>query len=59
MNGDILREKDPNLRTELLLSTHLNVAKKMFPGIVMHHRMLLLRKEARRGKYSKEQIPSW
>lgn len=44
------REKDPNVRTESLLSTHPNIAKKMFPGIVMHHSMLLLDEEARRGK---------
>ena len=37
--------KDPNVRTEFLLDTYLNVAKKMFPGIVMHHRMSLLDKK--------------
>jgi hypothetical protein len=42
MNRGILREKDANVRTEFLLDTHPNVAKKMFPGIVMHHRMSLL-----------------
>jgi hypothetical protein len=43
-------QKDPNVRTELLLDTPPNVAKKMFPGIVMQHRMSLLLRKARRGK---------
>lgn len=42
MNRGILEEKDANVRTEFLLDTYTNVAKKMFPGIVMHHRMSLL-----------------
>jgi hypothetical protein len=50
MNRGILRGKDPNARTEFLLDTHPNVAKKMFPGIVMEQCMSLLVKEARRGK---------
>ena len=42
MNIGILGGEDPNVRTEFTLDTHTNVAKKMFPGIVMHHRMSLL-----------------
>jgi hypothetical protein len=45
MNRGIMRRKDPDVRTEFLLDTHLNVAKKMFPGIVMHHRMSLLERK--------------
>jgi hypothetical protein len=54
MNRGIMGQKDPNVRTELLLDTHLNVAKKMCPGILMHHRMSLLLKEARRGEVRPE-----
>jgi hypothetical protein len=47
MNIGILGGRDPNVRTEFTLDKHTNVAKKMFPGIVMHHRMsLLCRKHA-------------
>jgi hypothetical protein len=49
-NTGILRKKDASTRTELSLNTYTNVAKKMFLGIVLHHRMSLLKQEARRGK---------
>ncbi len=42
MNRGILWMKGTNARTEFLLDTYLNVAKKMFQGIEMHHRMSLL-----------------
>jgi hypothetical protein len=45
MNRGILWGKDANVRTEFLLDTHSNVAKKMFQGIVMHHRMSLLNRK--------------
>jgi hypothetical protein len=41
--------RDPNVRTEFTLDTHTNVAKKMFPGIVMHHCMSLPK-----GKHEEE-----
>jgi hypothetical protein len=58
MNRSILGKKDPNARTELRLDTHPNVAKKMFPGIVMHHRMSLLSRK-HEEENNQEQIPSW
>ena len=45
MNIGILGGRDPNARTEFTLDTHTNVAKKMFPGIVMHHCMSLLERK--------------
>jgi hypothetical protein len=35
MNRGILREKDPNVRTEFTLDKQPNLVKKMFPGIVI------------------------
>jgi hypothetical protein len=57
MNKGILRAKDPNARTELSLDTHTNVAKKMFPGIVMHHRMSLLLRKHEEENSQKSRYP--
>jgi len=48
----ILGERDPpNVRTEFTLDKPRTLAKKMFPGIGMHHRMSLLE-----GKHEEENM---
>jgi hypothetical protein len=57
MNRGILWGRDPNVRTEFTLDKPANLVKKMFPGIVMHHRMSLLKRKHEEENIEKSRYP--